>query len=34
MRLLLDTHVIIWSVGNPEKLSQKVRNLLIDTNNF
>lgn len=34
MKLLLDTHVIIWSAGNPEKLSQKVRNLLIDTNNF
>lgn len=34
MRLLLDTHVIIWSAGNSEKLSQRVRNLLIDTNNF
>ncbi|MEH2008761.1 type II toxin-antitoxin system VapC family toxin [Nostoc sp.] len=34
MKLLLDTHVIIWSAGNPEKLSQRVRNLLIDTNNF
>ncbi|MDZ8258301.1 type II toxin-antitoxin system VapC family toxin [Nostoc sp. ChiQUE01b] len=34
MKLLLDTHVIIWSAGNPEKLSQKVRKLLIDTNNF
>ncbi|WP_375511367.1 type II toxin-antitoxin system VapC family toxin [uncultured Nostoc sp.] len=34
MRLLLDTHVIIWSAVNPEKLSQRVRNLLIDTNNF
>lgn len=34
MKLLLDTHVIIWSAGNPEKLSQLVRNLLIDTNNF
>ncbi|WP_298904887.1 type II toxin-antitoxin system VapC family toxin [uncultured Nostoc sp.] len=34
MKLLLDTHVIIWSAGNPEKLSHRVRNLLIDTNNF
>ncbi|BAY07982.1 type II toxin-antitoxin system VapC family toxin [Calothrix sp. NIES-2098] len=34
MKLLLDTHVLIWSAGNPEKLSQKVRNLLIDTNNL
>ena len=34
MKLLLDTHVIIWSAGNPEKLSQRVRNLLIDSNNF
>ncbi|PHM09347.1 type II toxin-antitoxin system VapC family toxin [Nostoc sp. 'Peltigera malacea cyanobiont' DB3992] len=34
MKLLLDTHVIIWSAGNPEKLSQGVRNLLIDTNNL
>ncbi|WP_292772509.1 type II toxin-antitoxin system VapC family toxin [Nostoc sp. NOS(2021)] len=34
MKLLLDTHVIIWSAGNPEKLSQRVGNLLIDTNNL
>jgi len=34
MKLLLDTHVIIWSAGNPEKLSQRVRNLLIANNNF
>jgi PIN domain nuclease of toxin-antitoxin system len=33
MRLLLDTHVLIWSTGNPEKLSERVRNLLLDTNN-
>ncbi|WP_445630436.1 type II toxin-antitoxin system VapC family toxin [Nostoc sp. DSM 114167] len=33
MRLLLDAHVIIWSAGNPDKLSQRVRNLLIYTNN-
>ncbi|MUG98497.1 type II toxin-antitoxin system VapC family toxin [Scytonema sp. UIC 10036] len=34
MKLLLDTHVFIWVAGNPEKLSEKVRNLLLDTNNF
>lgn len=34
MKLLLDTHVFIWVAGNPEKLSERVRNLLLDTNNF
>ncbi len=33
MKLLLDTPVLIWSAGNPEKLSDRVRNLLVDTNN-
>ncbi|MBD2504237.1 type II toxin-antitoxin system VapC family toxin [Anabaena azotica] len=33
MNLLLDTHVLIWSTGNPEKLSENVRNLLLDTSN-
>lgn len=33
MRLLLDTHVLIWSTAQPQKLSQKVTNLLADTNN-
>ncbi|UKO97063.1 type II toxin-antitoxin system VapC family toxin [Nostoc sp. UHCC 0870] len=33
MKLLLDTHVFIWSVGNTKKLSENVRSLLIDTNN-
>lgn len=33
MRLLLDTHVLIWSAGNPEKLSERVRTLLLNTNN-
>ena len=28
MNILLDTHVFIWSTANPEKLSQKVRDLL------
>jgi PIN domain nuclease of toxin-antitoxin system len=33
VNILLDTHVFIWSTGNPEKLSQRVRDLLIDTGN-
>ena len=33
MKLLLDTHVLIWSAGTPEKLSQRVRDLLTDTSN-
>lgn len=33
MNILLDTHVFIWSTANPEKLSQKVRDLLTDTSN-
>lgn len=34
MRLLLDTHVLIWSTASPQKLSQQVTNLLADTNNY
>ncbi|RUT09531.1 twitching motility protein PilT [Dulcicalothrix desertica PCC 7102] len=34
MRLLLDTHVLIWLAVNPELLSEKVSNLLTDDNNF
>lgn len=33
MRLLLDTHVLIWSTAEPQKLSQKVTDLLTDTSN-
>ena len=33
MKLLLDTHVLIWSAGNPEKLSDRVTSLLNDTSN-
>ena len=28
MRLLLDTHIWIWSVAEPERLSSRVRNVL------
>ncbi|MCM0594212.1 MAG: type II toxin-antitoxin system VapC family toxin [Gloeotrichia echinulata DEX184] len=33
MNILLDTHVFIWSTGNPDRLSQRVTNLLTDTSN-
>ncbi|AFY54702.1 hypothetical protein Riv7116_2175 [Rivularia sp. PCC 7116] len=33
MNILLDTHVFIWSTGNPQRLSQKVTDLLTDTSN-
>jgi PIN domain nuclease of toxin-antitoxin system len=33
VNILLDTHVFIWSTGNPERLSQRVTNLLTDTSN-
>lgn len=26
MRLLLDTHIWLWSIGQPQKLSRRVRN--------
>ena len=33
MRLLLDTHIAIWSITNPEKLSAAVIDLLADFDN-
>jgi PIN domain nuclease of toxin-antitoxin system len=30
MRLLLDTHVLLWAAGKPEKLSRKARKMLDD----
>jgi PIN domain nuclease of toxin-antitoxin system len=30
LRLLLDTHVLLWAAGQPEKLSRKARKLLDD----
>ncbi|MEI6209072.1 MAG: type II toxin-antitoxin system VapC family toxin [Desulfuromonadales bacterium] len=33
MKLLLDTHVLLWSAGQPDKLSEKARLLLLDTSN-
>ncbi len=33
MRLLLDTHILLWAAGEPEKLSAAGRNLLLDRDN-
>lgn len=33
MKLLLDTHLLLWGAGNPEKLSSKARRLLEDPEN-
>lgn len=33
MNLLLDTHLLLWAVGEPRKLSAKARTLLLDPAN-
>lgn len=33
MKLLLDTHILLWAAGEPEKLSEEARLLLSDPNN-
>jgi PIN domain nuclease of toxin-antitoxin system len=33
VKLLLDTHILLWSVGQPDKLSDEARSLLLDTSN-
>jgi len=33
MRLLLDTHILLWAAGEPEKLSTAGRNLLLAPEN-
>ncbi len=33
MKLLLDTHVLLWAAGEPEKLSAKTRSLLTSPEN-
>ncbi|MBP5972038.1 type II toxin-antitoxin system VapC family toxin [Brasilonema sp. CT11] len=33
MRLLLDTHTLIWVILNPEKLSERVTSLFFDRSN-
>jgi len=34
MKLLLDTHVLLWAAAQPERLSAKVRRLLRDEQNL
>ena len=34
MKLLLDTHVLLWAAGRPEKLSARGRRLLNDPQNI
>jgi PIN domain nuclease of toxin-antitoxin system len=33
MNYLIDTHCILWSISNPEKLSKNVQRILEDPNN-
>ena len=33
MKILLDTHIAIWSVLDSEKLSDKARAIILDTDN-
>jgi PIN domain nuclease of toxin-antitoxin system len=33
LKLLLDTHILLWAAGRPEKLSRKARRLLDDPDN-
>ena len=34
MKLLLDTHLLLWAAGNPERLSSKAKDLLEDAENL
>lgn len=34
MKLLLDTHILIWAAISPEKLPSEVRNLIEDLTNI
>ena len=33
MKLLLDTHILLWAAGEPDKLSQSVRDILTKEDN-
>ena len=33
MRLLLDTHVLLWAIAEPARLSRRARRLLADESN-
>ena len=34
MNILLDTHILIWALGEDEKLSDKARNLILNPDNM
>ena len=34
MNLLLDTHVFLWAIDNPSKLSDKARSAIVDGHNL
>jgi PIN domain nuclease of toxin-antitoxin system len=34
VKLLLDTHILLWSAGQPDRLSDEARSLLLDTSNI
>lgn len=33
MNLLLDTHLLLWAAGDPDRLSRKARGLILDSAN-
>ena len=33
MKLLLDTHLLLWAAGHPDRLSERVRSLIKDPEN-
>ena len=33
MNLLLDTHILLWAAGHPDRLSEKCRDLLLNSSN-
>ena len=33
MRILLDTHVLLWAIAEPARLSRRARHLLADESN-
>ena len=34
MKILLDTHVLVWALSSPEKIKPKVQDLLVNTDNI
>ena len=33
MKILLDTHILLWTVSNDERLSEKARKIIENENN-